>query len=594
MILGLVLLVIFFSVRILSGKFWPRGTGLEGPVGLFVFSAALATWISYDFSTALLQFARILAVVALFSLIAEGHPAFQSSLAAGFLAAAFLLAVYWPLQHDFSASQGKFQIVDKIGGWIETYGPEFKFEGLTGPFIHPNVAAASLALAIPFGIAFMIDGWQKSRIWISVLAGLATLVVAAGLLLTGSRGTWVSLACTALLFFLAWIQRRWFSTPERKFAFWGATLVIGLFAFFYLITFFDLQRLLGTLPGPTGSVQSRLDLWRQGWGLAQDYFFTGSGLGTFWMVHAFYSILLHVPFIAHTHNTFLEVWIEQGVLGAIALLWGSVILFLWCWRALSRKPIPMLGIAGLFGLISMFIHGMIDVVFYIERTLPLVGFALGYAWLAAPMTEADLAGTSRSKQTGQILVLAACVALALSFFVYRNSFLSTLYANLGALSQTRAELSAYDPSNFGKVSVDQTRQAIDYSSITEHFETALSFDPLNQTALQRLSLIALSRGEYTDPWEAMQVAWDGNQRDITTQLLYADAAIASGFPEKAAAALQDNPWGEMHLMGNAWSRYWTREDFQRAYYSYQAVLLLNPANTDAQNQAAAAREKLGP
>src|SRR4030067_3028863 len=98
---------------------------------------------------------------------AEAPPAFQSSLAAVFLAAAFLLAVYWPLQHDFSASQGKFQIVDKIGRWIETNGPEFKIEGLTGPFIHPNVAAGTLALAIPFGLTFIVGGWQKRKVWIT-------------------------------------------------------------------------------------------------------------------------------------------------------------------------------------------------------------------------------------------------------------------------------------------------------------------------------------------------------------------------------------------------------------------------------------------
>ncbi len=561
-ILGLVLLVIFFSVRILSGNFWPRSTGLEGPVGLFVLSAALATWISYDFSTALLQFARILAAVALFSLIAEGHPAFQRWLAAGFLAAAFLLALYWPLQHDFSASQGKFQIVDKIGSWIETFGPEFKIEGLTGPFIHPNVAAGTLALAVPFGIAFIIDGWQKRSIWISVLAGLATLAVAAGLLLTGSRGTWVGLACTAFLFCLAWIQRQWYGTPTRKYAFWGVALVVGLLGMVYLFASFDLQRLLGSLPGPSGTAQTRVDLWRQGWGLVQDYFFTGSGLGTFWMVHAFYSILLHVPFIAHTHNTFLEVWIEQGVLGALALLWGSLVILTWYWRALDRRPLPLLGVAGMFGLASMFIHGMIDVVFYIERTLPLVGFTLGYAWLAVPKAEAAQAARLRSKQAGRILVLAVCVVLALSLFLFRNSLFSTLYSNLGSLRQTRAELSAYDPNNYEKLSVDQARQSIDYSTITGDFKRSLTYNPANQTALQRLSMIALSRGDYASAWDSMQVAWEGNQRDLTTQLLYADAAIANGFPEKAAAALQGNPWAEMHLMGNAWSRYWTKKTFK--------------------------------
>jgi tetratricopeptide (TPR) repeat protein len=337
-----------------------------------------------------------------------------------------------------------------------------------------------------------------------------------------------------------------------------------------------------------------VDLWRQGWGLAKDYFFTGSGLGTFWMVHALYSILLHVPFIAHTHNTFLEVWIEQGVLGALALLWGSVVLFTWYWRALDRRSLPLLGVAGLFGLASMFIHGIIDVVFYIERTLPLVGFALGYAWLAVPNNEIDQAARSRTRQASRILVLAGCVVLIFCLILFRDSFFSRFYANLGSLLQTRAELSVYDPTNYEKVSVDQTRQNIDYSRITEQFERSLSFDPANQTALQRLSLIALSRGEYAAAWEAMQVAWEANQRDITTQLLYADAAIANGFPEKAATALRANPWAEMHLMGTAWSRYWTHKDFQRALYSYQAVLLLNPANAEAQKRVAEAREKLGP
>lgn len=591
-ILGLVLLVIFFSVRIASGSFWPAGTGLEVPVGLFVFSAAIATWISYDFSAALLQFARILAGIALFSLIAAGHPSIQNWLAAGFLAAAALLAVYWPLQHDFAASSGKFEVVDAIGRWIEANGLHFKLEGLTGPFIHPNVAAGTLALAIPFGAAFGVQGWRSRRLWISGLAVLATLLVALGLLLTGSRGTWAGFAGACLIFVLAWVQRRWFTNPATKLAFWGICLGTGWLLLAILATSIDVQSLLGTIPGPANSVQTRVDLWRQGWGLAQDYFLTGSGLGTFWMVHAFYAILLHVPFIAHAHNTFLEVWIEQGLLGALALVWGAVVVFTWYWRALDRKTIPLLGLAGLFGLASMAFHAVIDVVFYIERTLPLVGFVLGYAWLAVPARSEVEPGKMPSRKTGRLIALAGALSLVLYLALTREAQMSLLYANLGSLAQTRAELGLYDPARHDKFTVDQVRQSLDYASINGDFQKSLTFDPANQTAIKRMSMIALSRGEYAAAWEAMQSAWKANPSDIGVQLLYADAAIANGFPQEAAAALQGNPWAEMHLMGFAWMRYWNQGDFQRALDSYQAVLLLNPSNLEAQKQAEKARQKL--
>lgn len=593
-ILALILLVIFLTVRIWSGDLWPRSTGLDGPVALFVLSAAVATWIAYDFSAALLQFARILAAVALFTLIATGHPGFQRWLAIGFLLASCLLALYWPLQHDFSVSQGKFQFVDDFGYWIEAHLPEIKFEAFTGPFIHANVAAATMALAVPFGLAFVVEGWTTRRIVTSLLAGLATLILAAGLLLTGSRGTWAGLVCASLLFLLAWIQRRWFTTRSAKIAFWTSALLLGSLVLLYLVTTFDFQRLLGTLPGPPGAVLSRVELWRQGWGLARDYFFTGSGLGTFWMVHAFYSILLHVPYIAHTHNTFLEVWIEQGILGAAALLWGVVVLLTWYWRALDRKPLPLLGVAGLFALTSMALHGIVDVVFYIERTLPLVGFVLGYAWLAVPQPQTVSTGVKRSSRTGQILTLAGTLLLILYLVVSPQAFLSRFYANLGALSQTRAELRRYDLANYDKITVDQLRRGIDYSQIEPLFHRSLSRDPGNQTSLQRLSMIALSRGEYEEAWRDMQVVWAAHRRDITSQLLYADAAIANGHPEEAAVALQGNPLAEMHLMGIAWYRFWIQGDFQRAYDSYQAVLLLNPANDMAQNQLKEASRRLNP
>ena len=55
--------------------------------------------------------------------------------------------------------------------------------------------------------------------------------------------------------------------------------------------------------------------------LALDYPFTGAGLGSFEMAYSSYVVLLHVGFLQHGHNLFLDVWIEQGIIGLLALTW---------------------------------------------------------------------------------------------------------------------------------------------------------------------------------------------------------------------------------------------------------------------------------
>lgn len=45
--------------------------------------------------------------------------------------------------------------------------------------------------------------------------------------------------------------------------------------------------------------------------------FVGAGMGTYDMIHATYSLLMHVPFIGHAHNLYIDIAIAQG---GVALL----------------------------------------------------------------------------------------------------------------------------------------------------------------------------------------------------------------------------------------------------------------------------------
>ncbi len=99
---GLGLLCIFFAERGIRGKLIGVQSGLELPLFLFVLSAAVAAWISYNQGPALLQFARILGAAAIFFALKESKTSIPELVGFVFILAAAWLAVYWPLQNDFA------------------------------------------------------------------------------------------------------------------------------------------------------------------------------------------------------------------------------------------------------------------------------------------------------------------------------------------------------------------------------------------------------------------------------------------------------------------------------------------------------------
>ena len=587
-VIALALLTVFLGLRSLRGAIWPQLTGLEIPILLLLVSAAMGVWLSFNTLSAMLQFARMLGALGLFMAIADSGRQPQRWLAMGFLVATAGLAVFWPLQHDFTIEQVKLRFISSVGSWIQSVTPaipDFPKE------IHPNVAGGIFALAIPYGIALSLDFNRSKRITWMALSALAALLAVSGLVLTTSRGAWMGLAGGTLLAALVWVQRHWFDTPTRKTYYWGVCLLLVFSSVLGLVFTRQLGPLVGSLPDPTGTMRGRLQLWSESLALVRDYLFTGSGLMTFKMTHPIYVELIHTPNIYYSHNTFLEVWISQGLLGALGVVWGIVVMARWFWRALDFKDITALGWAGLFGLVLVGIHASVDVNYYVGRTLSLVGITTGYAWLsvrAAPPPRLIL-NTTRL----YALVLLSGTAVLMLLVFYRQAT-AAWFANLGALSQTRTELSVYDSGHFDNPTLDQIRQRVDLDSAIDFFGKALEQDPGNLTALQRLTMIELSRGEYGNGLETIQSAWDEGHRDPVTRELYGDALVANGQPEKAVEVVQGLAWAESRILGQAWYRYWANQDYRRAADAWQAALILNPANQGINNWLSEARKKLEP
>lgn len=569
--LALSALAISFGVRWLrSGHFLPR-TGAEFPLGVFLASAALSTWVAYDRPLAFLQLVRLIATAVVFYAVVDGGPLLRRLVPLGVAGATAALGVYFVLRHDFSADAGKFGGLTAIGNWLNAHLP-----AVPGPGVHPNVAGGALVLGIPFAIALGVEAWKRRGYVEAALSAILALVALGGLALTSSRGAWLGLGGALGLGGLVWIQRRWLNGHKAAIAFWLILVLGGLISILVLAQVGLLDRLLGQIPDPTGSLRSRTQLWRHGALLARDYPFTGMGLLSFPMVFSAYTLLTHVPYIAHAHNTFLQVLIEQGWPGFLAMLGLGWVGLRWTWSLLRRLEVSWVVWGGLAAITAMILHGVVDVSLYLQRTLPLFGIVAGLlAGEYLRMVPAPV------KIDRKIYLVGLAVILGLGAIFWRP-LASAANANLGAVMQTNLELGSYDPGHFDTPTLDQVRRTLDLSQAEASFRAAAALDS-NLTAHQRLAEIALSRGQYPEGLEWMRSAWQTGARDEVTRLLYGDGLVANGQPEAAAGVVRGLSWAQGRLKFQAWYRYHRLGESRREVDAWQVAVLLNPGDAQAVN-----------
>ena len=226
------------------------------------------------------------------------------------------IGVYFLLAYDWSAGAGEIALLQRIGLTVQSLRPSF----VLPTDINANVAASGLTVTLFLGLGGL--AWAIRQKWWTGLvgAGLAWLAGLAALILTQSRGAWISVgAGLAAILYLA-LRRRW---ADRR----GLRIVLDLLALavlLALLAFFvtavrtpDLASFLGSTQVGNSAI-GRATLWRDGLGLISDYPFTGSGLRSTMMVYSTYGLMIHVGFILHMHNLFVQIAVEQGIVALLA------------------------------------------------------------------------------------------------------------------------------------------------------------------------------------------------------------------------------------------------------------------------------------
>ncbi|MBZ0294872.1 MAG: tetratricopeptide repeat protein, partial [Anaerolineae bacterium] len=413
-------------------------------------------------------------------------------------------------------------------------------------------------MVIPLVIVLVISSRTRAR---QVGWAVVTLVLLYAMGLTYSRGAFIALAvglvAAGLLRF----------SPRLALLLVAAVILAGL-----VLTAAALPQL------PLDWVFQRRDLYLNSMRVASDYAFTGIGLGdTFSMVYARYGLLIQVPFLTYPHNLYIAVWMNQGLVGILTFAGLLVAVFLFVTHVMRVGKPGRLFYAAWLALAVTLVHGLFDGRRYVEwwlmpEMLILIGLivALGRAALAQAVdTEQDVP----TNYIPRLLPVGAVIILALLALVFRQQLLAAWHTNLGALDETRAELSP-DLSDAEREQLTTNAQA----------EYALALDTLADwpNANRRLGNLKFNVGEYAAAVPLLETALADETDNPATIKGLGLAYTWIGETEQAAETLAHLPDpGAMIDELFTWSNY-RREQGENllAAYAGDVALTMSGDNTN--------------
>jgi O-antigen ligase len=526
---------------------------LDLPLALFLLSAIVGVCPAYDRGQCwptLIALAAGFLLYLLISRTAVSHGGWYVS-ALILIAAGLLLSLYFVTQYDHLGYDEELGPISGLGTLIGRIVPPFAF---WDP--QPNGVATFLGGIIFLAAALALTQKQWGR---RIVGGVGVGLMALALVMSGSRGAWLAVAVVTAL----WLALHW--RLARVFAVVVGILALGLIVYVIVrgdITVLGDVPVAGRLLGALFLRPDRLDVYRNSVYLIQDLPLTGIGLGEqFAMVYARYALLIQYPFLTYSHNLYLEVWLEQGLLGVVALLWLMAALYQAA-RTHAGPGSDLLFQSTWLGITAAFVHGVTDARQYSDLWCWLPFFAL--LGLNGGILLRGATGVHRRRgwlfPAGVVGAFLLIVAVAL--FPWPASY----HVDQGCVLQARADLA---PSLNDEQRAALRQQAID------HYRCAVQIDPDNRTARQRLGLMLVEAARFGEGVEHLEIAWQADPGNTTTRKALGLAYVWVGELERAQPLLQDVPDIVEEL--NVWG-WWrgTQQQMEQSLNAYRMSLLLEP------------------
>ena len=279
-----------------------------------------------------------------------------------------------------------YGILQYVFGWdvTQAWMDEEMFEDIKmrvySTLENPNVLGEYILLVMPVCIALM---WKKKSVLAKLVFGGMAAVMGVTLILTFSRGCWLGLMFAAAVFVT-------FAAGKL----WGLALpLIPIVPMVLPDSIINRFTSIGDMGD--SSTSYRVFIWMGTLLMLKDFWLSGIGPGTeaFTQVYPFYSYSSVVA--PHSHNLFLQVLVESGVLGILTFL-ILIILFIkqlcvghQAFGKGHHLSVILVGIGA--GVLGFLVQGMFDNCFYNYRVFMIFWAVLALGSAAAKIAKNESA-----------------------------------------------------------------------------------------------------------------------------------------------------------------------------------------------------------
>ena len=287
-----------------------------------------------------------------------------------------------------------------------------------GPFTNYDDAANWMAASTLIGTGLFAERLlRRVRVPLAdrfaqlTLAAFILCISVAAILETGSRGAINAFLASALatLFLTSGSLPR---ARSRRVARAGLILTGGFYAYFLYLN----PKWLGFVGGALeSSAAYRVSMYRSGLGMLADFPFFGIGLGGF--QNAFHPYQEHfvVGLVDHGHSSWLEIALEAGMFGAVAI--GAALLapLAAMGRRLTQGSIQAAALcAGLFAaLLALVMHGFVEFNFQIPANATLLVVLLAATSAAIFVPSKDIKPVIMRLRAGLVVAFALFALLSI-------------------------------------------------------------------------------------------------------------------------------------------------------------------------------------
>ncbi|MBR6729401.1 MAG: O-antigen ligase family protein [Clostridia bacterium] len=367
------------ALRLITNKdFTLRPVPLGGYILFFALALGVSCLNSFTFIKSM-QILFIYLAFILFYFVAYqtlDTPQKWRAAVVSFLLMAGLVALYGVYQN--------FAGVSSTQSWVDAEMFKNIKVRVYSTFDNPNVLGEFLVLLIPVSLAVLwkarTDG-QKL-----VYAGIFA-ILAACLVFTWSRGAWLGVMLAVALYFIVMDKR------------WSLLAMIGIcmIPFFLASGSAIAERILSIGNTADTSTAYRVSIWRAAVTMIQDFWLGGVGSGSdaFSMIYPKYA-LAGANYALHSHNLFLQLWVETGITGIVAFLVLMLSFFkksfsLSVYQNRSGSDAALCLAMG-FGVLGFLFQGLTDNVWYNYKMVLIFWIMLA---LASSATAPDFNGGDR-------------------------------------------------------------------------------------------------------------------------------------------------------------------------------------------------------